>query len=215
MKNPIPVAVLAIALVLPVGAIAGELPALPFFGAQEAQALHLTAQQQQAMSQTMSAAHAKLQQLHQQARAQILAALTPQQRSFLAQVVGNLAISPNPDEDAAALQIQNSLTPQQAQRIVNLHGQLMQQGMNIMQSAHAQMQSYLTPDQRQKIQQDMSVHFGPHTGMGPGGAMSGSMRSLGPNASPATEAGHIILGLALHGSHMNVEYRVKVTNHSP
>lgn len=208
MKKYLSAAVLAIALALPAGAIAGELPAPPFLGPEEAQSLHLTPQQQQQMSQAWSAAHARLQQLHTQGRAQILASLTPQQRSLLAQVVGNLAISPNPDEDAAAQQIQNSLTPQQAQRIIGLHSSLEQQAMGIMQSAHAQVESYLTPDQRQKIQQDMNVHFG----MGPHDAMY--HHGMGPNVTSATEAGHIVLGLALHASQMQMEYRVRVTNHT-
>jgi|GEM_PF-2790838 len=205
MKNLIPAAMLAIALALPVGAIAGELPAPPLMLGEDAQALHLTAQQQQQINSVWSAAHARLRQLHVDGRAQILGSLSQQQRTLLAQVVGNLAISPNPNEDAAAQQIQSSLTPQQSQRIVALHTSLMQQAMNILHSAKTQADSYLTPDQRQKVQQEMSLH-GPHEHMGPGGM---GMDRVNSN----TAAGEILLGMAQHGGHMNMEYKVKVIEH--
>lgn len=205
MKNLIPAAMLAIALALPVGAIAGELPAPPPMLGEEAQALHLTAQQQQQINSVWSAAHSRLSQLHVDGRAQILGSLSQQQRTLLAQVVGNLAISPNPNEAAAAQQIQNALTPQQSQRIVALHTSLMQQAMNILHSAKTQADSYLTPDQRQKVQQEMSLH-GPHEHMGPGGMGMERVNS-------ATAAGEILLGMAQHGGHMNMEYKVKVIEH--
>ena len=206
MKTLIPAAMLAIALALPVGAIAGELPAPPLMMlGEDAQALHLTAQQQQQINSVWSAAHAKLRQLHIDGRAQILGSLSQQQRSLLAQVVGNLAISPNPSEEAAAQQIQSSLTPQQSQRIVALHTALMQQAMNILHAAKTQADSYLTPDQRSKVQQEMSVH-GAHEHMGPGGM---GMDRVNSN----TAAGEILLGMALHGGHMNMEYKVKVIEH--
>jgi len=155
-----------------------------------------------------SSAHARPHQLHVDARSQILGTLSPQQRTLLAQVIGNLAISANPDEDAAALQIQRSLTPQQAQRIVGLHSALEQQAVNILQAAKAQADSYLTADQRQKVQQEMSVHFGGHPGMGMSSVRMG-------NANPVTEAGQILLHLSMHGMSSSMEYRVKVTDHHP
>ena len=221
MKHLISTAILAIALGLPIGAIAGEpLAHGPMFLApQEAQNLHLTSAQQQALSQVWSTAGTRLQQLHSQTRNQILGVLTPNQRTVLAQVVGNLAISANPDEDAAALQIQNSLSPTQSQRILSLHASLRQQAMSIMEAAHSQAQSLLTAQQRQQIQQDMSAHLGHEGPSGPMGmhGMEGPMAARGMNRmygeNPATEAGHILLSMALHGGGMQMEYRVKV--HAP
>lgn len=215
MNKLIQAAVLAAALTLPVAAVAGEAPAFFPLDSQTAQALHLTAQQQQQMSQVWANAHARLRQLHVDGRSQILGTLSAQQRSSLAQVIGNMAIAPNPDEDVAAQHIQNVLTPAQAQRIVSLHGALMQQSMNIMQAAKTQADSYLTPDQRQKFQQDMSMHFVTqgHGMMGGHAGMMGHPGGMQMVAS-AAQAGHILLALGLHHGG-DMMYRVRVEQHTP
>src|SRR5579872_2676528 len=223
MKHLIPAAMLAVALSLPVGAIAGELPAPAPIPPREAQALHLTAAQQQQLDQIWSGASSRLKDLHSQARNQILGVLTPSQRTLLAQIAGNLAIAANPDEDAAAQQIQNSLSPQQVQRVLSLHEALKQQAMSLMQAAHAQAQNVLTPQQRQQIQQDMSAHFGHEGPAGPmemhgmGGPMEmhGMAGPMGmPGRAPgANDVGHIILAMALHGGEMRMEYNVRI--HTP
>ncbi|MDQ6779752.1 MAG: Spy/CpxP family protein refolding chaperone [Candidatus Eremiobacteraeota bacterium] len=213
MKKLIQAAVLAAALTLPVVAVAGEAPVFFPLDSPTAQALHLTAQQQQQMSQVWTNAHARLRQLHVDGRSQILGTLSAQQRSSLAQVIGNMAIAANPDEDVAAQQIQNLLTPAQAQRIISLHGALMQQAMNIMQAAKTQADSYLTPEQRQKFQQDIRMHedMGMHGMMGGHGGMMGSAKVAGNSAA---EAGHILLAISLHHGG-DMMYRVRVEQHTP
>lgn len=212
MKKLIPLALLAFALSLPVGALA-QLPPGPFMGPEEAQALNLTPQQQQAISQVWSSAHARMHQLEIDNRTQILGTLTPQQRSLLAQVVGNLAIAPNPDPEAAAQQLQSALSPQQAQRIVSLRSSFFQQMHQTMSGAMTQAQSYLTSQQRQKVQQQMSVHFEyghpelheKHMGFGPMHPMEAG--------NPQTEAGRTLLDLGLHGMTMEMGVRFRITNH--
>lgn len=217
MKLSFLAAMLAVALILPAGAFAGELQSPMFLGI-ETQALHLTPQQQQSIERVWASAHARIRQLHVDGRNQVLSSLTPQQRSLLAQVVGNLAIAPNPDREAAAKQIQAALTPQQTQHIISLHSAMFTSLDGILQSAKAQADSYLTADQRQKVQQEMSVHFGMgHAGMGPEHmAMGQHVRSMGGgDENPATEAGHILLGLATGEFTGNMEYKVRVIHHSP
>jgi len=87
----------------------------------------------------MEQAHAKVEQLHSQARLAMLNALSPAQRATLAQIVGQLAISPNPDPTAAAKQIDASLTPAQAKTILSISTSLHQQARQLMEAARKQM----------------------------------------------------------------------------
>jgi Spy/CpxP family protein refolding chaperone len=216
MKKIIP-AMLAVALSLSAGALAGELPA-PYLGPHEAQELQLTPQQQQQIGQVWSSVHQRLGQLHVQGRSQILGILTPQQRTLLAQIAGNLAISPNPSMDAAAQQLQNALSPAQSQRILSTHSALMQQAASLMQSAKAQADNYLTPQQRQKVQTSMNVRFGAGHPGGPehmGGMMDHGMMGHGMQTveNPQTAAARTVLAVALHGFQMEMFQKVRVINH--
>ncbi|MBC5806065.1 MAG: hypothetical protein DLM53_09520 [Candidatus Eremiobacter antarcticus] len=220
MKKIIP-AMLAVALSLSAGALAGELPA-PYLGPHEAQELQLTPQQQQQIGQVWSSVHQRLGQLHVQGRSQILGILTPQQRTRLAQIAGNLAIAPNPSLDAAAQQLQNALSSAQSQRILSTHSALMQQAAGLMQSAKTQADSYLTPQQRQKVQTSMDVRFGAghpggpehmggmEHGMMDHGMMGHGMQSMG---NPQTAAARTVLAVALHGFEMEMFTKVRVINH--
>jgi hypothetical protein len=204
MKTLIVAVMAATALSMPAAILAGEGPGpnAIFMGPGMAQDLGLSQPQQQAMMQVWTSAHARMTQLHKDGRNQILAVLTPAQRSLLAQVVGNLAIAPNPDPDSAAQQIQAALTPAQSQRILSLHSALEQQMHQTMTAAMNQANSVLTQQQRQKMQQAMSAHMGmKHPGMGPEfkiGAGPGGMRSE-ESENPQTEAGHVLLHIAMHG----------------
>ena len=65
--------------------------------------------------------HEQMSQLYRTTRAKMLDALTPQHRQLLANVVGQLAISPNPDRRAAAAQLDAALSPSEKQNIVSIH----------------------------------------------------------------------------------------------
>ena len=90
-----------------------------------------------------------MRQLHQQTRLAMLNALTPANRNLLATVVGQLAISPNPDFAAAASLLDASLSPNEKNAILsaeqNLHTQ--------MRTLHEQMraQSGEAPEQGSRV----------------------------------------------------------------
>jgi hypothetical protein len=118
MKKIIP-AILAVALsALPIGAFAGEAFAPT-----------------QAMVQMDNQVH----QLSVQARTAILQAITSQHRQLLAQVVGGLAIAPDPDYAAAGRQLDAALSPQEAQSVLRVATQFHQQMRALMQAHIAQM----------------------------------------------------------------------------
>ena len=95
--------------------------------------------------QAFEEAHAKVEQLHAQARQAMLNTLSPAQRATLAQIVGQLAIAPNPDVTTAAKQIDASLTPVQAKSILNISTSLHEQARQLMEAAHKQMMSAMPP----------------------------------------------------------------------
>jgi Spy/CpxP family protein refolding chaperone len=161
MKHFMPAALAAALIMLPIGAVAGEPsapmpPGGPMPPGMMSQ-VQLTPSQQQAWRQLMDQTHRQLEQLHQQVRAKVLGSITPAHRSLLAQVVGSLAISPNPNSDAAVKQIDAALSPAEAQAVIAAHTQGMQQMQALMLSMHQRFQSLLTPSQRAQ-QTDVMYH---------------------------------------------------------
>jgi Spy/CpxP family protein refolding chaperone len=133
----------------------------------------------------------QIEQLHAQARTQMLAALSPAHRAALANIVGQLAVSPNPDPRAAAQQLDALLSTGEKQSILNIETQAHAQMRTLMQAARARMEASLTPDQRAQMdsratqRQDRpheanrqpdagrallmtAIHAGPPEGMHPG-----------------------------------------------
>ena len=111
MKNVIVALSLALSLI-PVSALAQTTPS----GVRS-----ITPAQRQAMFQQFQAFHQREEALHQQFRAQILGALSADQRNNAANVIGQLAISSNPDPQAAAAQLDSMLSQGQKQQILNAH----------------------------------------------------------------------------------------------
>jgi hypothetical protein len=119
MKKILP-AILAVALsALPLGALAGE----TFAPTPE-------------MAQMDSQMH----QLSVQARTAVLQSITPQHRQLLAQVVGALAIAPDPDYAAASKQLDAALSQQEAQSVLRISAQFHQQMHTLMQTHMQQME---------------------------------------------------------------------------
>jgi hypothetical protein len=58
-------------------------------------------------------------QMHRQLRSQILSVLTPAHKALLAQIAGQLAVSPNPNFDAAANQLDAVLSATEKQKIMS------------------------------------------------------------------------------------------------
>lgn len=157
MKNVVVALSLALTL-LPVSALAQTSPTA---------VRSITPAQRQAMYQQFQQFHQREEQLHQQFRAQILGALSADQRNQAANLIGQLAVSSSPDPRAAAAQLDSILSQGQKQQILNagntfhaqskaLHEQMMRQmrnsmpggagpmgghpGMEGMQKMHSQMQ---------------------------------------------------------------------------
>lgn len=99
----------------------------------------LTQQQRQALEQTFETFHKQTEQMHQQFRTQVLASLSPTQRNAVANLIGQLAISNNPDPAAAAKQLDALLGQSGQQRILSLHTSFRTQ----MHALHQQMKAQL------------------------------------------------------------------------
>lgn len=190
---------------LPLGAAAGEAPAPmpppPGMGmAFDFDGQNLTPAQEQQIHQIMDQTHQQMQQLMSQARSRVLGSITPAHRQLLAQIVGNLAISPNPDWDAATKQLNASLSPGESQAVLSTHQAAMQQMMSIMQSTHQRMEAVLTSQQRSAMQ---NGH--------PNEQTHERMMFKGPSGSPT--AAEILLHLSeMGGDHMFItEHHMETT----
>lgn len=85
----------------------------------------------------MTAMHAQMHQMMVSERTALLQAISAQHRAMLAQTIGNLALSVDPDYDGAAKAIDAALSPGEAQSIVRIETQAHQQ-MGAMMQAHMQ-----------------------------------------------------------------------------
>lgn len=99
-------------------------------------------------------AHQQIERLHEQARAQMLASLSPAHKQLVAQIAGQLAISPNPDFPAAVRKLDASLTPSEQQAILRTHEAFKQQMRGVMEAAFKS----LPQDQQQQMQEHMQQH---------------------------------------------------------
>lgn len=136
----------------------------------------------QAPTAAMEATHQRMEQLHQQARSQILAALSPAHKQLLARIVGELAIAPTPDVDSAARELNAALTPAESQSILKTANAAHQAMRAAMESARAQMEKSEPAENGAKVVKDVEFH-----GMAP---------------KHAEDAGHILLMLASPGPGM-------------
>jgi len=140
----------------------------------------------------MQQMHAQMEQIHQQARSQILGALTPAHRALLANVVGQLAVAPNPDRAAAARALDAALTQNEARAILAASSAARTQSHALMESARAQFEASLPADQRARMQQHMEVR---PEGQEPG---SGKRETLQQRES---DPGEQLLDIATGGGH--------------
>jgi Spy/CpxP family protein refolding chaperone len=90
----------------------------------------------------------QMMQIHQQARQQALGELSPAHRELLANVVGQLAVSPNPDREAAARTLDAALSPSEAGAILATEKSARDQSRSLMETARQQFEANLTPDQK-------------------------------------------------------------------
>jgi len=104
------------------------------------------------MRAAMQQAREQMKQIHVQARTQMLASLSPAHRTALANVVGQLAVSPNPNPAIAARQIEAFLSQGEAQSILRTHAAAIAQIKTLHAQMKAQFESSLTPEQRAQIE---------------------------------------------------------------
>lgn len=130
----------------------------------------------------MQQAHAKTDQLRAQARLAALNALTPAHRTLLAQVVGQLAVSSNPDVPRAASSIDTALSPNEQRSIQNISSSLESQSRQIMEAARQQMTA-----------------ANPNGPPGPGGPWMGGHGFHDMSGGPeSTDPGMILLLMTTH-----------------
>lgn len=98
--------------------------------------------------------------IRKQARAQILGALTPDQRTLLASVVGGLAVSDDPDLRAAAKQLDAALSPAESQAILDAERHLHDQTRAAMEAARQQFEASLPAARRAQIDARMAARKG-------------------------------------------------------
>jgi hypothetical protein len=88
----------------------------------------------------MAQMDSQMHQLSVQARTAVLQSITPQHRQLLAQIVGALAIAPDPDYAAASRQLDAALSQQEAQSVLRISTQFHQQMHALMQTHMQQME---------------------------------------------------------------------------
>src|SRR5262249_3211569 len=124
---------LALALALSVAPLAAL--------AQDAGSVTPTADQRQAMHQTLRQFAQQEMQLHQQMRSQMLSSLTPVHRRAVGATIGDLAIEPSPDPAAAAKRIDEILSPGERQRIIAAHTNFTTQSRQLHEQMRTQLQN--------------------------------------------------------------------------
>jgi hypothetical protein len=100
-----------------------------------------SAAQRQAMFKTMQAFGQQERSLRQATRLRVLESLSALHRTAIANLIGQLAISTNPDPKVTAKQIDALLSPAEQQRIVALHADFRAQSEKLRQELRAQLQS--------------------------------------------------------------------------
>lgn len=141
MKASLVLPTLALALI---PAVAGAQPMAPNAGPPA------LSQQQQAQ---LSQLRAQVKQNHVELRSRIIASLTPAQRTQFANIVGQLALTPNPDPRAAVQAVDNILTPAEKQSVLALASSERSSTKSIEQQERSVFESAMTPDQKAAMAQ--------------------------------------------------------------
>jgi hypothetical protein len=171
---------LALALALTLSPVAAIAQSAPSGDAPPA----MTDSQRQAMFQTFKQIHTQEETLHKNFRIQVLNSITAIHRQAVGNLIGQLAISANPDKSMTARQIDVLLSPAEKNGILNAHNNYLTQSRTLHQQAMQQMQKYL-----------------------PAGApQPGAHRMNGKTHTQVTDAGEILLraltsedGHGMHG----------------
>ena len=87
----------------------------------------------------MEQTHAKIEQLHAQARLSMLSALTPSHRTLLAQIAAQLVVAAAPDSAAAARALDASLSPSERKAVLDISTSFHEQAKQLFDAARQQM----------------------------------------------------------------------------
>lgn len=138
----------------------------------------VTPQQRQAMFNTFETFRRQEDQLHQQMRAQILGSLSAAHRTAVADLIGRLAITANPDPAAAAKQLDAILSQREQQQILAAHNAFRERSKTLHEQMRAQLEKQL-----------------PAGGPGPFGGehTGGPMGMQGQRPSASFDAGTVLL----------------------
>lgn len=112
-----------------------------------------TAAQRQAIMKTFESFAQQEHQLREQLRAQVLASLTPAHKAAVANLIGQLAISPNPDPAVTAKQLDVLLSAGEQQHILALHSSFKSHVKALHDQMRAQIQSELPAAMQQRFSQ--------------------------------------------------------------
>ena len=107
-----------------------------------------TPQQMEAMQKL----HEQMRQIHMQSRLQMLGSLTAAHRAALANIIGQLAIAPQPNRRAAEAQIDALLSPAEKNAVLTSEATARTNSRTLMESARAQFEASLPADDRAKMQ---------------------------------------------------------------
>ena len=107
-----------------------------------------SAQQMEAMQKVRE----QMRQIHTNARLQMLGSLTPAHRAALANIIGQLAIAPNPNRKAAEAQIDALLSNSEKSSVLNAEASARTNSRSLMESARTQFEATLSADDRAKMQ---------------------------------------------------------------
>jgi hypothetical protein len=113
-----------------------------------------TQAQRQAIEQTVHTFAQQEDRLHQQTRAQMLASITPAHRAAIANLIGQMAVSTNPQPETLARQIDTLLSQGEQQRILSADASYLQQSKAL----HEQMRAQVEKDFPAMAQRAGNMH---------------------------------------------------------
>ena len=122
--------------------------------------------------------HQRMEQIHTQARQEVLSSISPAHKTQIANLLGQLAISEKPDIDATARQINALLTPAESQAVVRIHNNARSQMSALMEQVHSQMQR-----------------------QAPAGAPQHQFKTMPYSSNHPQDAGHLVMFMLIPGGH--------------
>ena len=158
----------------------------------------MTDQQRQAMFTEFKAIHTQEEALYKQYRAQVLNSLTPIHRNAVASLIGQLAISANPDKSVTAKQIDVLLSGSERNAILSAHTNFKAQSKKLHEEAFQELSKYLPAGATQNSGHKMhSMNGKNHTEVNDPGEIL--LRTLSGNEGHGMHGGMFPMGPPMGG----------------